>query len=64
MEALHDVVKAGKARYICASFIYAWQASKPEYSDKAIAVLELTLSDEEKITLGSPYVPHRIAGQS
>src|SRR5207249_905134 len=25
MEALHDVVKAGKARYIGASSMYAWQ---------------------------------------
>jgi aryl-alcohol dehydrogenase-like predicted oxidoreductase len=29
MEALHDVVKAGKARYIGASTMYAWQFSKP-----------------------------------
>lgn len=28
MEALHDVVKAGKARYIGASAIYAWQFQK------------------------------------
>ncbi len=28
MEALHDVVKAGKARYIGASSMYAWQLSK------------------------------------
>lgn len=28
MEALHDVVKAGKARYIGASAMYAWQFSK------------------------------------
>jgi aryl-alcohol dehydrogenase-like predicted oxidoreductase len=28
MEALHDVVKAGKARYIGASTMYAWQFSK------------------------------------
>jgi len=28
MEALHDVVKAGKARYIGASSMYAWQFSK------------------------------------
>jgi aryl-alcohol dehydrogenase-like predicted oxidoreductase len=28
MEALHDVVKAGKARYVGASSMYAWQFSK------------------------------------
>jgi aryl-alcohol dehydrogenase-like predicted oxidoreductase len=31
MEALHDVVKAGKARYIGASAMYAWQFSKALY---------------------------------
>jgi len=30
MEALHDVVKAGKARYIGASSMYAWQLSKAQ----------------------------------
>ncbi|KAA1191640.1 aldo/keto reductase [Paenibacillus sp. B2(2019)] len=31
MEALHDVVKAGKARYIGASAMYAWQFQKALY---------------------------------
>ena len=31
MEALHDVVKAGKARYIGASSMYAWQFAKALY---------------------------------
>lgn len=31
MEALHDVVKAGKARYIGASTIYAWQFMKAQH---------------------------------
>ena len=31
MEALHDVVKAGKARYLGASSMYAWQFSKAQY---------------------------------
>jgi 1-deoxyxylulose-5-phosphate synthase len=30
MEALHDVVKAGKARYIDASSMYAWQFAKAQ----------------------------------
>jgi 1-deoxyxylulose-5-phosphate synthase len=31
MEALHDVVKAGKARYLGASSMWAWQFSKMQY---------------------------------
>lgn len=31
MEALHDVVKAGKARYIGASAMYTWQFQKAQY---------------------------------
>lgn len=32
MEALHDVVKTGKARYIGASSMWAWQFSKLQYT--------------------------------
>lgn len=32
MEALHDVVKAGKARYIGASSMYAWEFSKAQFT--------------------------------
>ena len=35
MEALHDVVKAGKARYIGASSMYAWQFAKAQYTAMA-----------------------------
>ena len=31
LEALHDVIKAGKARYIGASSMYAWQFSKAQF---------------------------------
>lgn len=31
LDALHDVVRAGKARYIGASSMYAWQFSKAQY---------------------------------
>jgi aryl-alcohol dehydrogenase-like predicted oxidoreductase len=34
LEALHDVVKAGKARYIGASSMYAWQFAKALYLAK------------------------------
>jgi 1-deoxyxylulose-5-phosphate synthase len=32
MEALHDVVKSGKARYIGASSMFAWQFAKAQYT--------------------------------
>ncbi len=32
MEALHDVVKSGKARYIGASSMYSWQLAKAQYT--------------------------------
>ncbi|WP_330461298.1 aldo/keto reductase [Streptomyces sp. NBC_00820] len=32
MEALHDLVKAGKVRYIGASSMYAWEFSKAQYA--------------------------------
>ena len=32
MEALHDVVKSGKARYIGASSMYTWQFAKMQYT--------------------------------
>jgi 1-deoxyxylulose-5-phosphate synthase len=32
MEALHDVIKAGKARYIGASSMFAWQFAKAQYT--------------------------------
>jgi 1-deoxyxylulose-5-phosphate synthase len=34
LEALHDVVKAGKARYIGASSMYAWQFTKMLYTQQ------------------------------
>ena len=35
MSALHDVVKSGKARYIGASSMYAWQFAKAQYTADA-----------------------------
>src|ERR1700712_4297243 len=35
MEALHDVVRAGKARYLGASSMFAWQFSKAQYTAAA-----------------------------
>jgi aryl-alcohol dehydrogenase-like predicted oxidoreductase len=36
MQALHDIVRAGKARYIGASSMYAWQFQKMQYTAEAI----------------------------
>ena len=35
MTALHDVVRAGKARYLGASLMYAWQFAKAQYTAQA-----------------------------
>lgn len=35
LEALHDVVRAGKVRYLGASSMWAWQFSKAQYTAKA-----------------------------
>lgn len=35
MEALNDVVRAGKARYIGASSMYAWQFAKAQYTARS-----------------------------
>ena len=40
MEALHDVVKAGKARYIGASSMHAWQFAKANYFARANGLTE------------------------
>jgi len=38
LEALHDVVKAGKARYLGASSMYAWQFSKALYLARQLSL--------------------------
>jgi aryl-alcohol dehydrogenase-like predicted oxidoreductase len=35
MEALHDVVRAGKARYVGASSMFSWQFAKAQYTAEA-----------------------------
>jgi aryl-alcohol dehydrogenase-like predicted oxidoreductase len=40
MEALHDVVKSGKVRYIGASSMYAWQFAKANYFARANGLTE------------------------
>ncbi|MGB7756802.1 MAG: aldo/keto reductase, partial [Salinisphaera sp.] len=37
-------------------------ASKPHHLDDAIAAMDLTLSEDEKTKLETPYVPHQITG--
>lgn len=47
LEALHDVVKAGKARYIGASSMYAWQFAKAIYTqDKHGWTRFVTMQDQ------------------
>ncbi|WP_230395035.1 aldo/keto reductase [Plantactinospora alkalitolerans] len=36
MAALHDVVRAGKVRYLGASLMYAWQFAKAQYAAQAV----------------------------
>ena len=48
MEALHDVVKAGKARYIGASSMYAWQFAKAQHVARA-ARLDAVRHDAEPL---------------
>ena len=40
LEALHDVVKAGKARYVGASSMYAWQFAKALYVSRLLGLSE------------------------
>jgi aryl-alcohol dehydrogenase-like predicted oxidoreductase len=75
LEALHDVVKAGKARSR-AQVALAWVASrpgvtapivgasKPSHLQDAVAALSIRLTPEEVATLEAPYIPHEVAGFS
>src|SRR5437764_640238 len=74
MEALHDVVRAGKARYLGASAMFAWQlqkkpvtapiigATKITHLEDAVGALSVNLTQEEVAYLEEPYVPHPIVG--
>src|SRR5437763_919315 len=76
MEALHDVVRAGKARYIGASSMFAWLLHKPgvtapivgatkaQHLDDAVAAEQLTLDADEIARLEGPYLPHAVSGHS
>src|SRR6266536_1405499 len=72
MEALHDVVTAGKARYIGARSMFAWQFGRPGVTapiagatklghiSDALAAVQLTLTEEEVARLEEPYVTHPV----
>jgi 1-deoxyxylulose-5-phosphate synthase len=79
MEALHDVVKAGKARYIGASSMFAWQFAKAQKvaSTPFVSMQDhynliyreeeremIPLSEDEIARLEAPYVPHAVAGHA
>lgn len=59
MEALNDLVKAGKVRALGASAMYGYQFYNMQLAAKA---LEVTLSPEDISYLEEPYIPHRIVG--
>jgi 1-deoxyxylulose-5-phosphate synthase len=42
MEALHDIVRAGKARYLGASSMYAWQFAKAQHIAKVAGLTRFT----------------------
>lgn len=62
MEALHDLVRAGKVRYLGASSMWAWQSApivgvtKPQHLADAVAALDVELTEDEVELLESPYV--------
>lgn len=74
MEAMHDVVKSGKARYIGASAMYAWLlqkvsvaapivgATKIAQLEDSVDALSVKLNPEEISFLEELYVPHPIVG--
>ena len=53
MEALHDVVRAGKARYIGASSMYAWQFAKAQHIAEAAGWTTVRV-DAEPLQPGLP----------
>lgn len=72
MEALPDVVKSGKALYLGASSMKAWQfarhavvtatlvgATKSALIDDAVASLEIDLTAEEVRRFEAPHTPRR-----
>ena len=48
MEALHDIVKAGKVRYLGASSMYAWQFAKLQHAAD-LARLDALCRDAESV---------------
>ena len=53
MEALHDVIKAGKVRYIGASSMYAWQFAKLQHAADARRV-DAVRVDAESVQPAAP----------
>ena len=67
MEALNDLVKAGKVRALGASAMYGYQfynmqLAAKEHGWARFAAMEVTLSPEDISYLEEPYIPHRIVG--
>ncbi len=67
MEALNDLVKAGKVRALGASAMYGYQfynmqLAAKEHGWARFAAMEVTLSPGDISYLEEPYIPHRIVG--
>jgi len=77
LEAVHDVVKAGKARYSGiprAQVALAWLLARPvvtapivgatklQHLDDALAAVPVKLFEDEIASLEAPYVPRAVAG--
>ena len=58
MEALHDVVKAGKARYIGGSNMHVWQFAKAIYTSRQQGWTEVVTDDGIKML--EAHVPHHL----
>jgi aryl-alcohol dehydrogenase-like predicted oxidoreductase len=77
MAALHEVVQAGKARYLGASMAQialAWLLGKPgvnapivgatrlSHLEEAVAAVGISLTEDTVAQLEKPYRPHRVLG--
>ena len=61
MEVLHDVVKAGKVRYIGASSMYAWQFAKLQHAARCRR-LDTVCVDAEPVQPAAPSRRTRVDG--
>ena len=63
MEALHDVVKAGKVRYIGASSMFAWQFAKLQQTAKERGFTRFASMQNNALRLARPNAAHDIVSR-